>query len=85
MISEKEKEILKKFGAHLKKLKEARALSYRQLYANSGVNTGDIIKYEKGETAPDIITIKRLAVGLKIHPSELFNFEFGIDFQAGLE
>jgi transcriptional regulator with XRE-family HTH domain len=85
MISEKEKEILKKFGAHLKKLKEARSLSYRQFYANSGVNTGDIVKYERGITAPDFITIKRLAVGLKVHPSELLNFEFGIDFGAGLE
>ncbi|WP_293304090.1 helix-turn-helix domain-containing protein [Pedobacter sp. UBA5917] len=85
MISEKEKEILKKFGAHLKKLKEARNLSYRQFYANSGVNTGDIIKYENGSTAPDIITIKRLAVGLRIHPSQLLDFEFGVDFAAGLE
>jgi len=85
MISEKEKEILKKFGAHLKKLKEARNLSYRQFYAQSGVNTGDIIKYEKGETAPDLITIKRLAVGLKVHPSELNNFDYGIDFEAGLD
>ena len=85
MISEKEREIPKKFGAHLKKLKEDRNLSYRQLYANSGVNTGEIIKYEKGETAPDFITLKRLAVGLKIHPSELTNFDYGIDFQAGLD
>ncbi|TCD28601.1 XRE family transcriptional regulator [Pedobacter psychrodurus] len=85
MVSEKEKEILKRFGTHLKKLKEARNLSYRQFYANSGVNTGDIIKYENGITAPDFITIKRLAVGLKVHPSELFSFEFGVDFEAGLE
>jgi transcriptional regulator with XRE-family HTH domain len=64
---------------------KARNLSYRQFYANSGVNTGDIIKYENGTTEPDIVTIKRLAVGLKIHPSELLKFEFGIDFEAGLE
>lgn len=85
MISEKEKVILKSFGQHLKKLKEKQNISYREFYKLSGVNTGDIIKYENGETSPTLTTITKLAVGLKIHPSELFQFDFGIDFKAGIE
>lgn len=85
MISEKEKIILKSFGEHLKSLKEKQELSYREFYKRSGVNTGDIIKYENGETSPNFITILRLSIGLKIHPTELLDFDYGIDFSAGLE
>ncbi len=85
MISEKEKIVLKSFGKHLKSLKEKQKLSYREFYKRSGVNTGDIIKYENGETSPSFITLVRLAIGLKIHPTELLDFNFGIDFSAGLE
>jgi transcriptional regulator with XRE-family HTH domain len=85
MISEKEKIILKNFGRHLKSLKEKQKLSYREFYKRSGVNTGDIIKYENGETSPSFITLTRLAIGLKLHPIELLNFNFGVDFTAGLE
>ncbi len=85
MISEKEKIILKSFGEHLKSLKEEQKLSYREFYKRSDVNTGDIIKYENGETSPNFITIMKLAIGLKIHPTVLLDFEYGIDFSAGLE
>ncbi|MGM9478952.1 helix-turn-helix domain-containing protein [Pedobacter sp. GSP4] len=85
MISEKEKIILKNFGQHLKNLKEKQKLSYREFYKRSGVNTGDIIKYENGETSPTFITLTRLAIGLKTHPSVLLDFDFEVDFSAGLE
>jgi transcriptional regulator with XRE-family HTH domain len=85
MISEKEKIILKNFGRHLRSLKEKQKLSYREFYKRSGVNTGDIIKYENGDTSPSFITLTRLAIGLKIHPTELLDFNYGVDFSAGLE
>lgn len=85
MVSDKDKLVLIKFGEHLRSLREAHSLTYRELSKRSGVNTGDIVKYEKGESGPNLITLKKLAVGFKIHPTQLLNFEFGIDFSEGLE
>ena len=55
------------------------------LLKRSGVNTCDIVKYEKGESGPNLIIIRKLAIGFKIHPIKLLDFEFGIDFSQGLE
>ncbi|RAJ20996.1 helix-turn-helix domain-containing protein [Pedobacter cryoconitis] len=85
MISDNERDILKEFGKHLKGLREERKLSFREFSKLSGVNTGDIVKYENGESGPNILTLKKLAVGLKIHPTKLLDFNFNIDFNAGLE
>lgn len=85
MITVKERSILKEFGKHLKALREAQGLSFREFSKLSGVNTGDIVKYENGESGPNILTLKKLAIGLKIHPMKLLEFNFNIDFNAGLE
>ena len=85
MISEKDRFILVKFGEHLRSLREVHDLTYRELSKRSGVNTGDIVKYEKGESGPNLITLKKLAIGFKIHPTKLLDFEFGIDFSQGLD
>lgn len=85
MISEKDRVVLEKFGEHLRSLRDSHGLTYRELSKRSGVNTGDIVKYEKGESGPTLITLKKLAVGFKIHPIKLLDFEFGIDFKEGLE
>ncbi|QXU43586.1 helix-turn-helix transcriptional regulator [Pedobacter sp. D749] len=58
MILEKEKIIVKRLGHHLKPLKETQKISYRKFHKRSGVNTGDVIKYENGETSPSFIIIK---------------------------
>ena len=49
MISEKEKIILKRFGQHIKSLKEKQKISYRKFHKRSGLNTGDVLnmKMEK--------------------------------------
>ena len=85
MISDKDRNVLKRFGEHLKKLRAEQQLSYREFAKRSGVNTGDVILYENGESGPTLLTIKKLSIGLGIHPSELLSFDFGIDFKGGLE
>lgn len=85
MISDKEREILKEFGRNLKALREKRSLSFREFSRLSGVNTGDLVKYENGDSGPNLLTLKKLSVGLKIHPKELIDFDFKVDFSAGLE
>jgi len=85
MISDKDRKILKRFGEHLKALRESQKLTFREFSTLSQVNTGDLVKYENGESGPNLITIKKLALGLKIHPTELLDFDFGIDFLAGNE
>jgi transcriptional regulator with XRE-family HTH domain len=84
MISDKERVILKEFGKHLKALRESKELSFREFSKLSGVNTGDIVKYENGDSGPNLLTLKKLAIGLKIHPMRLLEFDFKIDF-TGLE
>lgn len=85
MISEKDREILKEFGKHLKALREDQGLSFREFSKLSGVNTGDIVKYENGESGPNLLTLRKLAIGLKIHPIKLLEFDFRTDFEGGLE
>ncbi|MBB6498964.1 helix-turn-helix domain-containing protein [Pedobacter cryoconitis] len=85
MIGDNERDILKEFGKNLKKLREERDLSFREFSRLSGVNTGDIVKYENGESGPNILTLKKLAIGLKVHPTKLLDFNFKVDFNVGLE
>ncbi|MCX2478365.1 helix-turn-helix transcriptional regulator [Pedobacter sp. MC2016-15] len=83
MISDNDRTILKNFGKHLKALREAQELTFREFSTLSHVNTGDIVKYENGESGPNLITLKKLALGLKVHPTVLLDFDFETNFKDG--
>ncbi|HJU45398.1 MAG TPA: helix-turn-helix transcriptional regulator [Chitinophagaceae bacterium] len=69
-----DKETLKKFGAHLKELRETKGLSLRQLSYNCNVDFSNIGQMEKGLINPTLLTIIDLAKGLEISQIELMNF-----------
>lgn len=68
------KEILKEFGAHLKKIREKKGMTLLDLEAKSGVNNGDISKIEGGKINLAFTTLAKLAAGLEIKMSELVEF-----------
>lgn len=73
------------FGARLKALREKKKLSLKKTDAQSELDSSNIYKYETGQRDPQLTTIIKLAQALKVHPKELFDIDFGIDFSAELE
>lgn len=69
-----DKEILQKFGANLKKMREERGLSLRQLSYNCKVDYSKIAQMEKGLINPTLITLVELAKGLEVDQRELMEF-----------
>jgi transcriptional regulator with XRE-family HTH domain len=70
-----ENKILLKFGARLKKLRQERGLSQRELSQNCAIDHSKIGKMERGLINPTLVTIVELAKGLNVHPSELLQFD----------
>ena len=79
MESEKKSEILRKLGAKLSSLKKGQKLSYRQLAAQCDIDHADIKRYEGGVDI-QFSTLIELAKLYKIHPKDLVDIEYNIDF-----
>lgn len=73
------------FGARLKAIRTSNNLSLQKTDAQSDLDSSNIYKYETGKRDPQLTTIIKLAQALKVHPKELFDIDFGIDFTAGLK
>jgi transcriptional regulator with XRE-family HTH domain len=67
------------FGKQLEKQRTIKKLSYRQLAQRCDLDHSDISKMEKGERNIKLSSVLQLCIGLNIHPTELFNFEFEFD------
>lgn len=74
MIKESDKQALKKFGDHLRKLREDKGLSLRELSYACKVDNSHISKIEQGKINITFTTILDLASALELHPSALFNY-----------
>jgi transcriptional regulator with XRE-family HTH domain len=75
-MTEKEIEILKKkFGKHLKQLREAKGLSLLKLSYNCSIDESKISKIEHGKHNITLATIVELAKGLEISPKKLLDFD----------
>lgn len=86
MIEKGEKESIKQlFGAGLKAIREKKKLSLKKTDSQSELDSSNIFKYESGKRDPQLTTIIKLAQALKVHPKELFDIDFGIDFSKGIE
>ena len=57
------------FGNQIKRIRLAQNLSLRKLSQRC-----NIAKYERGEVNIQLSTVYELAVGLNVHPKELFDF-----------
>lgn len=62
------------FGKQLRKLRDERNLSYRELAQRCNVDYSDISKIEKGQIKIQLPTVYNLSVGLEVHPKKLFDF-----------
>jgi len=62
------------FGKQIKRIRLAQDLSLRKLSQRCNLDHSDIAKYERGEVNIQLSTVYELAVGLNIHPKELFDF-----------
>ncbi len=76
MIRESDKTNLNKLGLHIKKLREAKGLSFRELSYACDIDNSKISKIEKGQINITFNTILQLAKALEVTPSELLNTEF---------
>lgn len=76
MIRQSDKVNLKKLGANIKRLREAKNLSLRELSYECDIDNSKISKIEKGQVNITFTTILQLANALQTHPSELLRTEF---------
>lgn len=76
MISQKERNNLKKLGANIQELREAKGLSFREFSAICGIDHSKISKIEKGQKNITFTTILKLAEALGVHPTELLQAEY---------
>lgn len=76
MIRQSDKANLKKLGAQIKKLREAKKLSLRELSYACDIDNSKISKIEKGQINITFTTMLQLAKALETEPSELLMTNF---------
>jgi transcriptional regulator with XRE-family HTH domain len=60
-----------RFGANLRRLRDAAGLTQQGLWDVTGINMTEISRLENGHKDPRLSTIVRLAVGLGLPPEAL--------------
>ncbi|HNU47184.1 MAG TPA: helix-turn-helix transcriptional regulator [Bacteroidia bacterium] len=78
MIRQSDKANLKKMGNHIKRLREAKKLSLRELSYACDIDNSKISKIEKGQVNITFTTILQLAKALEIEPSQLLMTSFDL-------
>jgi transcriptional regulator with XRE-family HTH domain len=76
MIRQSDKGNLKKLGANIKRLRQAKQLSLRQLSYACDIDNSKISKIEKGQVNITFTTILQLAGALEVAPHELLKTDF---------
>ncbi|HTI07728.1 MAG TPA: helix-turn-helix transcriptional regulator [Puia sp.] len=75
MITAGDKKALKEFGENLRKLRNEKGLSLREMSYACSIDNSKIAKIEKGKINITLTTLLQLAVALEIHPSTLLDYE----------
>ena len=76
MIRQSDKNNLKRLGLNIKRLREAKGLSFRELSYACEIDHSKISKIEKGQINITFTTILQLAKALETTPSELLLTDF---------
>ena len=76
MIRQSDKTNLKKLGLNIKKLREAKGLSFRELSYACDIGNSRISKIKKDQINITFTTILQLARAIEVNPSELLQTEF---------
>lgn len=66
------------FGQHIKKLRLGKGYSMRGFADKADIEYTQIVKIEKGISAPTITTIYKLSEALDVQMKELFDFKFPV-------
>jgi len=67
--------IKKKFGVHLFQLRNKAGITQASLAEKTNLSIDSISRIERGERAPSLESIEKIANALKIRSSELLNFD----------
>ena len=73
---ESDKDNLKLLGANIKRLREAKRFSLRDMSYACNIDHSKIAKIEKGQINITFTTILQIASALEIQPSEILNTKF---------
>jgi transcriptional regulator with XRE-family HTH domain len=76
MTNLRDKEILKNFGSHLKKLREKKNITQAQLASDMNVEISQISRIERGIINPSLCTVVEIAKAIGISPSKLLETDF---------
>lgn len=63
--------ILQRFGKNVKRFREKKGLSLRELSYNCNIDNSKISKIEKGKVNITLLTLMELCVALEVSPAEL--------------
>ncbi|SDX34081.1 helix-turn-helix domain-containing protein [Aequorivita viscosa] len=78
MEDNQKRTILCTLGENIKKYRESKGFSYRELAQLCDVDHSQISKIEKGQISLEVITLCDIANGLGVHPKDLLDIEFNI-------
>lgn len=70
----RDKELLKKFGENLRKLRLSKEMSQELMAFEAELDISQVGRIERGEVNTSICVLQRLAKSLKVKMSELLNF-----------
>ena len=74
VINNRDKEILNKFGWHLRELRLAKKLSQQELELNAEISKNQVGNIERGEVNITLITATAISKALNISLKELFDY-----------
>lgn len=72
MYDRSDEVIIKEFGANLRRVRENKGLSLRELAHRADIATNTVNRIEQGITDTSMTTIVRIAEALGVDPGELF-------------
>ena len=76
MLLMTKKEFLKKFGAHVSRIRRQKGYSQDRLCLEAGLSRGTVSKIEAAKTEAKVYTIAKVAKTLRVPLSKLTDFEF---------
>lgn len=74
-MAQRDNHYLQAFGNNLRKVRLAKGLSQEDLADKADSVLSQIGRIERGERAPNILTVKKLAEALELNPGDLFDFK----------
>ncbi len=80
-INTKDTEYLKLFGQNLRQIRLSKKFTVERLAMAANISYSQISRIESSQINPTICTVAVIAKALKIHPTEIFNFEYEGTYQ----